>query len=95
METFVSETFVTHVLNRFFQMFSEDERSKLVDDAHKYAREMGRTSALNASKKMVSAYEVRNEKKILLRNLVTEAKERMKLKITEDGRREVANPGTV
>jgi hypothetical protein len=76
-------------------MFSEDERSKLVDDAHKYAREIGRTSALNASKKMVSAYEVRNEKKFLLRNLVTEAKERMKLKITEDGRREVTNPGTV
>jgi hypothetical protein len=76
-------------------MFSGDERSKLVDDAHKYACEMGRTSALNAFNKMVSAYEVRNEKKILLRNLVTEAKERMKLKITEDGRREVANPGTV
>jgi hypothetical protein len=92
METFVSETFVTHVLNRFFQMFSEDERSKLVDDAHKYAREIGRTSALNASKKMVSAG---MRKFFLLRNLVTEAKERMKLKITEDGRREVTNPGTV
>ena len=78
------ETFVTHVLNRFFQMFPEDERSKLVDDAHKYAREMGRNSALKSFKEMVSAYEVRNEKKILLRNLVTEAKERMKLKITED-----------
>ena len=56
------ETFVTHVLNHFFHMFTEDERSKLVDDAHKYAREMGRTSALEALKKW-SAYEVRNEKK--------------------------------
>lgn len=65
-------------------MFSEDERSKLVEDAHKYACEIGMSLALQAYKEMVSVYEVRSEKKELLGNMIMEAKLRMNLKIAED-----------
>ena len=56
-------------------MLSEDEVSKLMDDARKYYGVLSMALSLRTYKKIRSAYRVRNEKKILLESLIKKAKE--------------------
>jgi len=61
--------------NDFHEVLSEDEVSKLMDDARKYYGVLSMALSLRTYKKIRSAYRVRNEKKILLESLIKKAKE--------------------
>jgi len=61
--------------NDFREVLSEDEVSKLMDDARKCYGVLSMALSLRTYKKIRSAYRVRNEKKILLESLIKKAKE--------------------